>query len=209
MLVANRLADVAIGLQRGQRPGAGGGDRADLPVPPRRGHRRAARPARQPRASGAGWSTRRAPTRAATPGSCWPGWGSRTTGSACSPTRPPPGRRPPTARAWPRRSSTWSPSSCAAASCRWSSCPASPMDACWHVTHAGAPAPQHRGQRAPALPGHPGGHAADALPGGRRAAVPVPPARLRHDLELATPGSCGDPWQGHLSKSLFGCCRAP
>ena len=73
-------------------------------------------------ASGSGWSTRPAPTRAATAGSCWPRCACRTAGSGCSPTRPRRGPPPPTARGSPRRPRTWSPSSCAAASCPWSRC---------------------------------------------------------------------------------------
>ena len=68
VLVANRLADVAIGPDLAGGPGAAGGQRADLPVPPGRGHRRAVPAARHARSSGAGWSTRPAPTRAATTG---------------------------------------------------------------------------------------------------------------------------------------------
>ena len=52
---------------------------------------------------------------------------------------------------------------------------------------AGTPAPQHGGQLAAPVPGHHGSHAADALARGRRAAVPVPAAGVRHDLELTCP----------------------
>ena len=112
------------GRQRGGGPGAAGGERADLPVPPGRGHRRAVARCAAARGSGAGWWIPPAPTRAATPASCWPGCGYPRTGSGCSRTRPPPGRPRPTAREWPRRSSIWSPSNCAGASSPWSRCPA-------------------------------------------------------------------------------------
>ena len=49
---------------------------------------------------------------------------------------------------------------------------------------AGTPAPQHGGQFAAPVPEHPGSHAADALARGRRPAIPVPAPGLRDDLEL-------------------------
>ena len=76
-----------------------------------------------------------------------------------------------------RPSSTWSPSSCAGASCRWSRCPGTPVDALLARDPAGAAEPQHGRQRAAPLPEHPRGHAPDALPGGRGPAVPVPARR--------------------------------
>ena len=48
VLVGNRLADVAIGPKVPDDPGLPGGERADLPVPPGRGHRRAVPAARHP-----------------------------------------------------------------------------------------------------------------------------------------------------------------
>ena len=44
-------------------------------------------------------------------------------------------------------------------------------------------APQHRGERAAAVPRHPGGDAADAVARRGRAAVPLQAPGLRHDLE--------------------------
>ena len=114
------------------------------------------------------------------------------TGSGCFPTRPRPGRRQRTGPGWRRPSSTWSPSSCAGANCRWSTCP----DRRWS-------APE-RGRQFPApLPQHPRSHASDARTGDRRGTVAVPPARLRHDLEL----SRANPPNPDLSTSLFVCCR--
>ena len=51
---------------------------------------------------------------------------------------------------------------------------------------AGTAAPERGGQLVPPLPRHAGGHAPDALAGRRCPAVPVPPAGLRHDLELVS-----------------------
>ena len=51
---------------------------------------------------------------------------------------------------------------------------------------ARTPAAQHRGQFAAAVPEHARGHAADASAGGGRSAIPVQAARVRDDLELTT-----------------------
>src|SRR6185295_20357004 len=47
-------------------------------------------------------------------------------------------------------------------------------------------APERGGQLVPALSWHTGSHAPDALAGRRCPAVAVPPAGLRHDLELVS-----------------------
>ena len=122
VLVANRLADVAIGPGLARDPA--------LPVvsEPMFRYRlvvvaaRAARPrGRRPPVALAGRPVRHRPGQRHRP-AAGRAAASRTTGSGCSPTRPRPGPRPRTAPGWRPRSSTWSPSSCAAASCRWSRC---------------------------------------------------------------------------------------
>ena len=50
---------------------------------------------------------------------------------------------------------------------------------------AGAAASQHGRERAAPLPRHPRGHAADAVAGGRGAAVAVPATGVRHHMELS------------------------
>ncbi len=74
--------------------------------------------------------------------------------------------------------------------------PGVPMEASWYVTVLERQNREQRGQRAAAVPEHPGGHAPDAVPDGRGAPVPVPPAGLRDDLELTKrPGSGQECWQ--------------
>ena len=51
---------------------------------------------------------------------------------------------------------------------------------------AGTAAPERGGQLVPPLPRHAGSHAPDAVAGRRGSAFAVPPAGLRHDLELRT-----------------------
>ena len=99
--------------------------RAHLQVPAGRGRPGGPRRRRGragPPGSGAGWSTRPAPTRTARRPGCCAGSASPTATSGSSRARPPPGRPPPTAPGSRPRSSTWCPTSCAAASCPSSTC---------------------------------------------------------------------------------------
>src|SRR5579859_7787371 len=64
--------------------------------------------------------------------------------------------------------------------------------------YARPPAAQHRRQLNAQVPRHARGNAPDARTGGRSAAVAVPAAGLRDDLELTATSAVG-----HLSKSLF------
>ena len=210
MLVGNRLADVAIGPRRGRRPGPAGGERADLPVPPGRGHRRAVPAARQPPAVAvAGGPVRHRSGqrhRAVAGRRC----GSRRTGSGCSPTRPPPGPRPPTGPGSRPPSSISSPSSCAGASCPWSTCPGAPVDGCWHVTLLER---QHRSTVASALRRFlttPEAMQLMRAPTAGRAAVAVPAAGLRDDLELASrPDRPPRSPEGTVKQALIRVLRAP
>ena len=68
---------------------------------------------------------------------------------------------------------------------------------------AGTAAPERGGQLVPPLPRHARSHAPDALAGRRCSALPVPAARIRHDLELRPAKTPETP---ALSKHLFPSC---
>ncbi len=122
---------------------------------------------------------RRPPTRTATSAGCSPGSGCRSRGSASTPTRPPPGRPPPAGSGSLPGTPTWPCTNCAGASCtwwrhrrrRWTSAGTRPRCPPTAVPRR----PARCGRLAAALARHPGGDAAAARTGRRRAAVPVPP----------------------------------
>ena len=89
--------------------------------------------------------------------------------------------------------------------------PGTPVDGVLARDPAGAPAPEHGGQRPAPLPDHAGGDAADARAHGRRPAVAVPAAGLRDDLELIRPGQTREPGgrRGAVKQDLIHVLRTP
>ena len=106
---------------------------------------------------------------------------------ACSPTRPRPGRRPPTATVSRRRSRRWSHRNVRRGELHVVRDRVHARSGASGTSRRCAPTADHDvARRSAQLPVHTGRHAADVLAGRRRAAVAVPPAGLRDDLELTT-----------------------
>ena len=107
------------------------------------------------------------------------------TGSGCSPTRPPRGRRRPTARGSAPAVEHLVAQQLRRGELSLVDVPGVPMDACWHVRCWSASTAARPPARSAASSARPEAMHLMRSPADGRAAVPVPPAGVRHDLELS------------------------